>query len=207
MLWMHFRHAPLSRSQLPTALGSMLSLHLQLRHARTGPLWPRGSPKKPSSQSSQRFPGRAETRVRTGSWAEAGATAGTHLWFLPDSWCTPPPCSSGPPRRWPRRGRGRAGSRPPSRHWRRRRNRLCSAHSSSRLCCPGSHTLLDREGRSSQPAGGRGGGGGAGRPGPVSGSQDSLWPLQLQGSQALKAPSSGRARRYPSVQRSHCCPW
>ena len=43
--------------------------------------------------------------------------------------------------------------------------------------------------------------------GPVSGLQESLWPLQLQGSQALKAPSSGRVRRYPTVQRSQCCPW
>lgn len=122
-----------------------MSLHLQARQVRPGPLRPRGSPKKPSSQSSQRFPGGGGNRGQNQELSALGATPGTHLWFLQDSWCRPPLCSSGPQRRWLQPGRDKADSPLLSHHWRRRRNRLCSAHSSSRPCCPDSRRLLDRQ--------------------------------------------------------------
>lgn len=70
---------------------------------------------------------------------------GVYLWFLQDSWCTPPLWFSGQQHRWLQLDRDRADSQLTSRGWRRHRNRLYSAHSSNRPCCPDSHTLLDRQ--------------------------------------------------------------
>lgn len=143
---MHLRHSPVSRLQLPTALGSMLSLHLQARQARTGPFWPSGSPKNPSSQSSQRFPAQEVIHGQRFTAPVHFCSAQMHcgyLWFQRDSWCTPPPWCSGRRHRWHRAGRDTAGSRWTSPGWRRHRNRPYSAHSSTRPCDADSRTLLE----------------------------------------------------------------
>lgn len=74
-----------------------------------------------------------------------------YLWFLQDSWCTPPLWFSGRQHRWLRLDRDRADSQLTSRGWRHHRNHLYNAHSSNQMCCPDSHKHLERQTAVSQP--------------------------------------------------------